>query len=135
VEVTISIGLWKAIFSPIQIRVPSIEKMMQSGQSIGVKNSSNRKNSYKLLNHKKMNTQKLSAGYTGKIKTGSPKPKKKFDTPKPKMATPGSEIKKPRKRKDSTTPDKKSHTPIQNNTDEVPTWVRESSEKKPERKE
>lgn len=78
-----------------------------------------------------MNTQKISAGYTGKIKTGSPKPKKKFDTPKPKIATLESEVKKPRKRKDTVTSDKKARASTQ---DEVPTWIQESSKEKPSQK-
>ncbi len=47
-----------------------------------------------------METKIISTEYTGKIKTGSPKPKKKYDTPKPKISTPESMEKKPRKRKD-----------------------------------
>lgn len=47
-----------------------------------------------------MESKIISTGYTGKIKTGSQKPKKKFDTPKPKVSNLETLEKKPRKRKD-----------------------------------
>ena len=82
-----------------------------------------------------METKIISTEYTGKIKTGSPKPKKKYDTPKPKVSTPESMEKKPRKRKDDTKPSKTFEKWNKETFTKDPIWAHQREQNISEKKE
>jgi hypothetical protein len=84
---------------------------------------------------------KMASPYNGKVKTGSSKTKLKSpkvkDTPKVVAVTGDKKPRKPKERMDrvlSAKTDSKDTGKSRSQTDSIPTWIKESSEKKPTQK-